>query len=289
MDIEFSYSGAECFIPDEVPEQEALERTTHLGIGAHPDDLEVLALDGILSCFHSREQWFTGITVTDGAGSVRRGPYASCTDDELRNIRSREQQKAASIGEYSAVYQLFHESDEVRGDTRSSAETEVRAIVEEAGPEVVYTHTPADRHSTHVAVATTAVRALQSMSKKHKPEKIYGCEVWRDLDWLPEQHKQVFDVGGFEHLISALIGVYDSQIRGGKRYDRALLGRHRSNATFFQSHEADQTAGLIFGMDLTPAIRASGPTLPELMQNYMTSFQQDVRKRIEQNSSPFGS
>ena len=35
--------GSEAFVPDGAPLPAALARTTHLGIGAHPDDLEIMA------------------------------------------------------------------------------------------------------------------------------------------------------------------------------------------------------------------------------------------------------
>src|SRR3990170_4629582 len=59
---------AEVFVPDGLPVEAALARTTHLGIGAHQDDLEIMAIHGILSCFHQKDHWFTGVVVTDGGG-----------------------------------------------------------------------------------------------------------------------------------------------------------------------------------------------------------------------------
>ncbi len=49
------------------------------------------------------------------------------------------------------------------------------------------------------------------------PQKIYGCEVWRDLDWIVDSDKVVFDVGAHENLAVALTGVFDPQISGGKK------------------------------------------------------------------------
>ena len=57
---------ADIFVPDGKPVSEALKRITHLGIGAHQDDLEFMCLHGILDCFQSDAKWFTGVTVTDG-------------------------------------------------------------------------------------------------------------------------------------------------------------------------------------------------------------------------------
>ena len=69
--ISFSNPSADLFIPDNSEPSQALGRTTHLGIGAHQDDLEVMALHGILACYQSDERWFGGVTVTNGSGSSR--------------------------------------------------------------------------------------------------------------------------------------------------------------------------------------------------------------------------
>ena len=47
-----------------------------------------------------------------------------------------------------------------------------------------------------------------------------------------------FDLSAHESLQAALIGVFDSQICGGKRYDLATQGRRRAHATYAASHVA---------------------------------------------------
>src|SRR2546423_15305034 len=98
-------STVEVFVPDGKPVAEALKRITHLGIGAHQDDLEFMAFHGILNCFASEEKWFGGVTCTNGSGSARTGPYASFTDAEMMAIRRREQNTAATIGGYGGMVQ----------------------------------------------------------------------------------------------------------------------------------------------------------------------------------------
>ena len=68
--------GAELYIPDNSNIETALEKTTHLGIGAHPDDLEIIALPGIFSHFDNPDDWFFGVTVTNGVGSSRSEEHA---------------------------------------------------------------------------------------------------------------------------------------------------------------------------------------------------------------------
>ena len=64
--MKLSQESAQIFVPDQLPLGVGLPRTTHLGIGAHHDDLEIMAAHGILECFASAERWFTGVVVTDG-------------------------------------------------------------------------------------------------------------------------------------------------------------------------------------------------------------------------------
>ena len=47
------------------------------------------------------------------------------------------------------------------------------------------------------------------------------------------------DVSMRPNISMALIGVHDSQISGGKRYDLATRGRYQSNATYQESHNVD--------------------------------------------------
>ena len=55
------HSDVDIFIPDSASLEKALERTTHLAIGAHADDLEIFAFHGILECYASSAKWFSGV------------------------------------------------------------------------------------------------------------------------------------------------------------------------------------------------------------------------------------
>src|ERR1035437_242310 len=100
--MQFHNPLSEIYVPDEAPVEEALSRTTHLAIGAHQDDIEIMAYHGILECFGKADRHFTSVTVTNGAGSPRTGLYKDYTDEQMRKVRRQEQRKAASVGEYSA-------------------------------------------------------------------------------------------------------------------------------------------------------------------------------------------
>ena len=117
----------------------------------------------------------------------------------------------------------------------------------------MFTHNLADKHDTHVAVALQVIAAIRSLPASERPQKLYGCEVWRDLDWMVDSDKVAFDLSEHENLQAALLGVFDSQISGGKRYDLATMGRRRANATYYASHGVDVSRAMAYAMDLTPA------------------------------------
>lgn len=278
--MELKNKTAGVSIPDSAPEAEALARTTHLGIGAHQDDLEFMAFHGILECFARRDKWFGGVTCTNGAGSSRSGPYAGITDEAMMKIRAQEQNTAALIGGYSAMLQLDYPSSAVKGTTDPSLKNDLKAILEATRPEVVYTHNPADKHDTHIGVAIAALMAMREMPADQRPKKVIGCEVWRNLDWLPDEEKVLMDVSGRDNLAAALNGVFDSQIAGGKRYDLATLGRRAANATFFDSRSTDQSNQLIFGIDLTPLVKDDSKDIVAYVRDLLDRFKDDVCQKL---------
>lgn len=284
MDIPgFINANAELFVPDGVGVSAALARTTHMAIGAHPDDVPVMAYHGIEECFGREDRWFLAVTVTDGAGSPRSDGYAGHTDEQMRLIRAGEEKKAAMLGEYGAAALLGYESAQVKVTNEHLVE-ELASLIVSAQPSVLYTHNLADRHDTHVAVALRTIEALRKMPRTARPQAVYGCEVWRDLDWLVDDDKVVLDVSARPNIASGLMGVYDSQISGGKRYDRALAGRRAAHATFSQSHEVDTALGLTFAMDLTPLVD-DGVDPADYVDRLLSRLRSDIAERIERLTS----
>src|SRR5512134_1996228 len=110
---------AEIFVPDGLPVEQALARTTHLCVAAHQDDIEIMAAQPILECFQRKDRWFTGVVVTDGRGSPRNGIYEEYTDEEMRAVRFKEQRKAALVGEFSAQVMLDIPSGLVKDASRT--------------------------------------------------------------------------------------------------------------------------------------------------------------------------
>lgn len=271
---------AQIFVPDGKPVAAALKRITHLGVGAHQDDLEFMAFHGILECFAGAQKWFGGVTCTNGSGSSRTGAYKKYSDAQMTAVRREEQNQAASIGRYGVMIQLDYPSSTVKCATDRTLQDDLEQILAATKPAVVYTHNPADKHDTHIGVVIAALQAIRELPRGQRPKRVIGCEVWRDLDWLPDAEKILMDVSGRDNLAAALNGVFDSQIAGGKRYDLATLGRRTANATFFKSHATDAASQLIFGMDLTPLVADESTDIVEFVCGCINRFRDEVKTNI---------
>ncbi len=269
------------FIPDQTEVAKAISRTTHMSIAAHQDDIEIMAYHGISECFQNAEKWFFGVVVTDGRGSARTGKYADYTNEQMMKVRQLEQEKAAVIGEYGALVQLNYSSSQTKDINDQQITDDLKTLLLQAQPEVLYTHNLADKHDTHIGVVTKVIKALRQIPKELRPKKVLGCEVWRALDWINDSEKITLDTDRHPNLASALVEVFDSQIIGGKRYDLAALGRRIANATYFESHQVDASKSLIYAMDLTPLIIDDSLDVSNYVLRYIQRFEEDVKNKIK--------
>jgi LmbE family N-acetylglucosaminyl deacetylase len=233
--MRFHKASADIFVPDAIRIPEALARTTHLCIAAHQDDIEIMAYHGIAACFRSRERWFTGVVVTNGAGSPRSGIYGNFTDEEMQQVRLIEQRKAAYVGEYACQVQLAFSSGEVKNPREGAVVEDLKQLLRAAQPQIVY---------------------------------------------LLDDAKQVLPVSARTNIAAALVGVFDSQVSGGKRYDLATAGRRLAHATYYQSHGTDEETALNFAMDLTPLIENPNLPVADYVTGYIERFRADVEKRV---------
>jgi LmbE family N-acetylglucosaminyl deacetylase len=279
--MKFHLNTSEVFVPDEVLEKEALARTTHLCLAAHQDDIEIMAAGPIVECFQRDDKWFTGVVVTDGRGSPRSGIYEKYSDEEMRLVRFKEQRKAAIVGEFAAQIMLDIPSKVMKDASRNEPVDDILEILHATRPKIVYTHNLADKHDTHVAVALRVIEALRRLDQTERPERVVGCEVWRALDWMVDSDKFLMDVSDHENLQLALLGVFDSQIAGGKRYDLASMGRRRANATYFESHGVDETLGLSYAMDMTPLMNDADKAPEAFVKEFVQRFSQDIADRLQ--------
>jgi hypothetical protein len=88
-------------------------------------------------------------------------------------------------------------------------------------------------------------------------------------------------VDKFSHLLRPLLGVFDSQISGGKRYDLAEEGLRHANATYFDSHTTDGTAMLNFAMDLAPLVQDDTMDVEAFALGFVERLMEDVRTRLK--------
>ena len=274
----FKNEKAQLFFP--VTSGGRLSDTTHLCIAAHQDDVELMAAGAILECFGQKDKAFTGVVVTDGAGSPRSGVYADCSDEDMKIFRANEQNLAASIGRYNAQLQLCYASSAVKDSSNQDLAEELENIIRATRPEVVFAHNPADKHDTHCAVFLRTLQALRKIPAGERPKAVYSMEVWRGLDWLCDEDKTLFDTSQNEFTQAALLGVYHSQIAGGKRYDLAGIGRRLANATYFASHSTDDFSSAEYALDITGLVNDEKMTPAEFISNYIEKFKSDVNGRL---------
>jgi LmbE family N-acetylglucosaminyl deacetylase len=272
---------AEIYVPDGESPDKALARTSHLCFAAHQDDIEIMAAEPILECFQQMHKWFTGVVVTDGRGSPRDNSYKEYGDEEMRLVRFKEQRKAAMVGEYAAQVMLDYPSITIKDASHSGPVEDIANLIRAAKPQVIYTHNLADKHDTHVAVALRVIEALRRLDQAERPARLIGCEVWRSLDWMVDPDKVLMNFSDHENLQLALLGVFDSQIAGGKRYDLATMGRRRANATYFESHGVDEMTGLSYGMDMTPLMLDATLGPAQFVGQFIQRFASDVRERMD--------
>lgn len=272
--------NAQVMVPDHAEPKEALARTTMLCIAAHQDDTEIMAYHAIGECYGKEDEWFTSVIATDGAGSPRSGLYSEYTNEQMRLLRMREQNNAAIVGGYSMQIQLGYTSGQVKDPEQHDLTGDIIKILLVCKPKIVLTHNLADRHETHVSTALRTIFALRNIPDDVKPEKVYAMEVWRSLDWLNDEDKLIFDTAMHPNIANAVLGVFDSQICGGKRYDLAAIGRRRANATFLASHGVDRVEEAAYGMDITE-LMASDADPGEFISRRIDAFKNNVLSKIK--------
>jgi LmbE family N-acetylglucosaminyl deacetylase len=268
-------------IPDASPLAEALRRTSHLGIGAHPDDLEFFTYPAIEACHGHPDHWFGGVVVTDGAGCARSGPYAGFSDAEMAQLRHNEQSQAAQIGAYSFISQLgFRSSDLDIPEKRMRVVDQLEALLLACRPKELFLHQPMDRHPTHLKVLSCCIEALRRLPLAKVPDRILGCEGWGSLDWIAPDQRISLRADAHPELAERLLEIFRSQIEGGKNYAAATLGRRLSNATFDQSHDVDAARMTCYAIDLRPLINDPKADLTSFAEGHILAFRDQTLQTI---------
>lgn len=253
----------------------------YLAISAHQDDVEIMAFDGISKAYRSQKNGFAAIVTCDGAGSARSGEYKDYSDEMMKQVRILEQKQAAEIGKYESLYLLNCTSSSVKDPNDEQIIKEYAKIIQEIKPEVIYTHNLLDKHPTHLGVVSKVIKAIRLLDKNNRPKVVYGCEVWRDLDWVSDTDKVAFNVSRNPKLAKDILNVFKSQIVGGKRYDLATTGRRLANATYCASHSVDQAKMISYAIDLTPLIKNDNLDIEEYALSFIEQFKKDAADALQ--------
>lgn len=280
----FSRPDADIFLPAPaagLSPEAALARTTHLCVIAHQDDIEINAYPAVAECHGRADRFFTGVVLTNGAGSARTGKYGHVTDAQMQEIRREEQRAAARLGGYNLQLQLAHPSSDVKQARHPGVAADLAAIFGGCRPSVVYLHQPADKHETHVACFLRCLEAIRALPRGRRPARVLGVEGWRDLDWLADDDKVAMDASPNPALAEKLVAVFDSQIAGGKRYDLAAMGRRLAHATFLSSHATDQSNAISLAMDLTPLVQDETRSVADFTLAHIERLRADVAGRLQ--------
>ena len=179
----------------------AAERTKVVVIGAHPDD-ELLGAGGTLARHVLAGDEVHAIVVADGAGS--RYPA------ELVSTLEKQAHRAADVIGFASLQ--FLSFPDQRLDTVPLIELTQRleVLLDEIGPETVYTHFPEDVNDDHRLVARCAWTACRPYSR-------------------PQVRKFVV----FENTVVHRVGVADAGHRAAaqlvRRHDRHSRGQDRGD------------------------------------------------------------
>ncbi len=281
--MKLSRPDSDIFLPEisaGLTPEAALARTTHLCVIAHQDDIEINVYPAVAACYGRTDQFFTGVVMTNGAGSARTGKYGHVTDAQMQEIRKEEQRTAARLGKYNLQLQLSHASGDVKKPGHAGVAADLATVFGGCRADVVYLHQPADKHDTHVGCFLRCLEAIRALPRDRRPARVLGVEGWRDLDWLADADKVAMDASANPELAEKLVAVFDSQIAGGKRYDLAAMGRRVSNATFFASHATDTTNAVSFAMDLTPLVQDDTLSVADFTLRHIENLRADVAGRL---------
>ncbi len=98
---------------------------------------------------------------------------------------------------------------------------------------------------------------------------------------MMDADKQLLPASARSNIAASLVGVFDSQVTGGKRYDLATAGRRLANATYFASHGTDEESALNFAMDLTPLVEDPSLDIAAYVLGFVDRLRADVEKRLK--------
>ncbi len=206
------------------------ERTRVVVIGAHPDD-ELLGAGGTLAGHILAGDEVHAIVVTDGAGSRYPPEYVA--------MLRKQAHRAAEVMGFASL-RLLSLPDQ-RLDTVPLIELTqcLEGVLDEIGPEIVYTHFPEDVNADHRLVAGCAWTACRPYSRPNV-RKFMAFETPSSTEWalsMPGTQWQpnlFVDVTDTLPIKVAAMECYETELRDypHPRSSRAL----RERAAYWGSH-----------------------------------------------------
>ncbi len=187
-----------------------------LGIGSHPDDLEILC-GGTLAKYATTGHSVIMAVVTDGSAGSN-----NLSVEELKSVRKKEAENSAKI--INADFQWLGEPDELFFD---NSETRLKLIdlIRHAKPDLIITHAPTDYHPDHRAVSSAVLNAsfvssLPNILSKHAAHEqvcpIYYMDTLAGVNFHPSEY---VDITTTFDTKKKMLASHDSQIEWLKAHD----------------------------------------------------------------------
>ena len=198
-----------------------------------------MAYHGIAECFGRADRWFTGVVVTNGAGSPRAGIYARLHrrgDAEGPPPRAAQGRLRGRIRlpDPARLPQRRGQGPQPAGRARRPHRDSARR---QAATWSTCTTSPTSTIRTSAWRCARSPRCARS-AREYRPEKVYGCEVWRDLDWLLDESKLPLPVSdSLQHRRSAR-----GRVRFAGQRRQALRPGHRRAAASRTPRTSPRTA-----------------------------------------------
>ena len=188
---------------------------------------------------------------------TRAAVIAAHTDAEMVEVRRDEQRRAAELGGFGAVVQLGHPSGDVKSADGVTSLADELASILEVSPSAEPLHAQSGRQARHPSSGDGGDRARGTPTADDACDR-RGSSASRggatSTGWATAR-----SCGSTPRRTSALAqqfaAVYESQIDGAKRYDVAIQGRRRANATMHGIRSTDDAEEVIVAIDLTPLLR----------------------------------
>lgn len=187
-----------------------------LGIGAHPDDLEILC-GGTLAKYSRNGHKISMAIVTDGsAGSTQ---YSV---EELKKIRHDEAKKAAKL--INAEFIWLGEPDEFFFENKETR-NKILDLIRQAKPDLIITHAPSDYHPDHQAVSQAVLNAsfvssLANIKSKHEVHELvcplYYMDTLAGVNFQPSEY---VDITEHFDLKQKMLTCHSSQLKWLKEHD----------------------------------------------------------------------